>query len=55
MAKTPENVKDFLTDLTVKLKVLGEEEKDKLLEFKEEESSKFGFAFNGKIAEEDVW
>ena len=55
MAKTPENVKDFLADLSVKLKNLGEKEKEKLLEFKEEESSKVGFAFNGKIAEEDVW
>ena len=54
MAKTPENVKDFLVELGVKLKPLGKREIKKLLKLKEEESMKFGFGFDGRIGPSDI-
>ena len=54
MAKTPENVKDFLAELGAKLKPLGKREIKKLLKLKEEESMKFGFGFDGKIVPSDI-
>lgn len=48
MAKTPENVFNFLNDLEEKLTPLGEIEKLKLLELKKEISAARGEEFDGK-------
>jgi len=52
MAKNPQNVKKFLSDLAVKLQPLWAQEKQELLELKKEECKEFGLDFNGKL---DFW
>jgi hypothetical protein len=47
MAKKPETVFDFLTDLEEKLKPMGEAERKKLLELKKSEHEKRGLDFDG--------
>ena len=53
MAKTPENVKNFLRDLTTKFKLLWNKEHQMLLGFKESETKELGVEFNGTLAVED--
>ena len=55
MAKNPETVKSFLTDLTGKLKKLWAAEKEAMLKLKEGEAEQLGFDFDGKINKEDFW
>ena len=55
MAKNPDNVKMFLTDLKTKLQKLWSKEQDKMLELKKAESKELGFDFDGKINKEDFW
>ena len=55
MAKKPENVEKFLTDLSSKLQVLWKEEKKSMLELKEAEAKELGFDFDGTLAKEDFW
>ena len=55
MAKNPETVKSFLTDLTEKLKKLWAAEKEAMLKLKEGEAEQLGFDFDGKINKEDFW
>jgi len=55
MAKNPEAVDKFLTDLSSKLKVLWKAEKQTMLDFKEMETKELGLEFNGKIEKEDFW
>ena len=52
MAKSPGNVKKFLSDLAVKMQPLWAQERKELLELKEEECKKNGWEFNGKL---DFW
>ena len=52
MAKNPETVKKFLSDLAVKLQPLWETEKKELLALKEAECVENGWEFNGKL---DFW
>lgn len=47
MAKTPETVFDFLSDLESKLKPMGEAERKKLLDLKKSEHEKRGLDFDG--------
>ncbi|CAH1776053.1 unnamed protein product [Owenia fusiformis] len=47
MAKTPEAVQTFLTDLSKKLQPLKEEEMKIFLEYKKEECEKYGYPFDG--------
>ena len=53
MAKTPENVKNFLRDLTTKFKLLWNKEHQMLLGLKESETKELGVEFNGTLAVED--
>ena len=55
MAKTPETVTQFLADLSSKLKVLWNSEKETMLELKKAEAKELGFTFDGKIRKEDFW
>eukprot|EP00092_Neocalanus_flemingeri_P009866 GFUD01010635.1.p1 GENE.GFUD01010635.1~~GFUD01010635.1.p1 ORF type:complete len:787 (+),score=201.65 GFUD01010635.1:408-2768(+) len=55
MAKNPENVQKFLTDLTSKLQILWKGEKETMLDLKKSEAAELGIEFNGKIAKEDFW
>jgi len=55
MAKNPETVEKFLSDLSAKLQVLWKKEKAKMLKLKAAEAEEFGFEFDGKIAKEDFW
>jgi len=55
MAKNPETVKAFLSDLTGKLKKLWTAEKEAMLKLKEAEAEQLGFDFDGKINKEDFW
>ena len=55
MAKSPENVEKFLTDLSSKLQVLWKREKETMLGLKEAESKELGFDFDGTLAKEDFW
>ena len=55
MAKNPETVKSFLTDLTAKLKKLWAPEKEAMLKLKEAEAEQLGFDFDNKINKEDFW
>merc|ERR1711892_72473 len=55
MAKNPEAVKKFLTDLSSKLQVLWTREKEIMLDLKKSESEELGIEFDGKIAKEDFW
>ena len=50
MAKNPETVEKFLSDLSAKLQVLWKKEKAKMLSLKAAEAEEFGFEFDGKIA-----
>ena len=52
MAKNPETVAEFLSDLATKLKPLWTAESDEMLRIKKEECEKFGYEFNGKL---DFW
>ena len=52
MAKSPENVKKFLSELAVKLQPLWQKERQELLELKEQECKENGWDFNGKL---DFW
>ncbi|XP_035228689.1 thimet oligopeptidase-like isoform X2 [Stegodyphus dumicola] len=52
MAKTAENVSEFLTQLWHKLTPLWDEERKYLLELKEEECKEIGIPFDGKL---NVW
>lgn len=49
MAKNPQIVKAFLSELDAKLVPLGKKELDSLLKLKEEECAKLNFKFDGKI------
>ncbi|XP_046842175.1 thimet oligopeptidase-like [Xenia sp. Carnegie-2017] len=49
MAKTPETVADFLSDLTRKLRSLGEDDLKTMLDLKHKECKELGFDFDGKI------
>jgi len=49
MAKTPETVETFSTDLAKKLVPLAEQEMKTFLQLKEEECSKHSYSFDGKI------
>lgn len=55
MAKTPEIVTKFLSDLTSKLQVLWKDEKSAMLALKEAEAVELGYEFDGKINKEDFW
>lgn len=55
MAKNPENVAKFLSELTTKLKPLWETEKQVMLKLKEAEAIELKFDFDGKINKEDFW
>ncbi|KAK8402429.1 hypothetical protein O3P69_000679 [Scylla paramamosain] len=52
MAKNPENVDHFLTNLSEKLQPLWEDEKVVMLKFKKEECEKYNYEFNGQL---DFW
>lgn len=52
MAKNPENVAHFLTNLSEKLQPLWEDEKVVMLKFKKEECEKYNYEFNGQL---DFW
>lgn len=52
MAKSPETVATFLTQLADKLAGLAREEMEVMLKLKEEETSQLGIPFNGKL---DYW
>lgn len=49
MAKTPENVSNFLSDLSQKLDALGKADLECMLELKTEECKKHGYENDGKI------
>ena len=53
MAKTPENVENFLANLSTKLQVLWKYEKQTMLDMKEAEAKELGFEFDGTLAQED--
>jgi len=55
MAKTPENVKNFVTDLSTKLKALWVKEKQVFLDLKAAEAKELGFEFDNTINKEDFW
>jgi len=52
MAKGPQNVKKFLSDLAVKLQPLWAVEREELLDLKQQECKEFALDFNGKL---DFW
>jgi thimet oligopeptidase len=52
MAKRPETVASFLSELTAKLQKLANKEMKVMLKLKEEEAKELGFPFNGKL---DYW
>lgn len=49
MAKNPERVSSFLSDLEKRLQVLKQQELDMFLEYKKADSEKYGFEFDNKI------
>ena len=55
MAKNPETVKKFLSDLTLKLKKLWSKEKKAMLDAKEAEFKELGYDFDGELNKEDFW
>ena len=52
MAKNPQNVKKFLSDLAVKLQPLWTLERQELLDLKQQECKESSLDFNGKL---DFW
>ena len=52
MAKNPQNVKKFLSDLAVKLQPLWKLERQELLDLKQQECKESDLDFNGKL---DFW
>ena len=49
MARNPEAVASFLSDLAVKLQPLWAKEREVMLALKKEEAKELGFEFNGKL------
>jgi len=54
MAKTPENVDNFLTNLTSRFEVLWNKEHHMLIDLKESETKKLEIEINGTLAVEDI-
>lgn len=52
LAKSPEAVSTFLTELAEKLQALKEPEMKQFFDYKKEDCEKYGYEFNGKI---DMW